>query len=259
MSKDLVERAAAVARERFSGASAQASETEARVLAALRTRSQRRTRLPVLAVPLIAALLASVAWAGASEGTRARLKAAVYELVTPHGASRERSPVHEAASAPALPVTPPAPASAPLSESNEAPLTHKPPGVALRAPGRAAPAIPSTTAAPPAIAASATAESGATTPESDALYRAAHQAQFGGHDAALALMLWDRYLAAAPNGSLSLEARYNRAIALARLGRNTEAISALEPFARGDYGPYRQSDASSLLEALRNKSAPLDH
>jgi hypothetical protein len=55
---------------------------------------------------------------------------------------------------------------------------------------------------------------------------------------------------------LSPEARYNRAIALARLGRNAEAAAALEPFARGDYGAYRQSEANALLNALRPSATP---
>ncbi|MEP7053400.1 MAG: hypothetical protein ABJB12_23755, partial [Pseudomonadota bacterium] len=92
--------------------------------------------------------------------------------------------------------------------------------------------------------------------EINALYRAAHHAQFGGGDPAQTLTLWDRYLAAAPNGSLSPEARYNRAITLARLGRNSEAASALEPFARGDYGAYRRSEANALLSVLRRASPP---
>jgi tetratricopeptide (TPR) repeat protein len=89
--------------------------------------------------------------------------------------------------------------------------------------------------------------------EREALFRAADRAQFTERDPARAFELWDRYLAAAPNGSLSPEARYNRAIALARLGRKPEAVQALEPFARGDYGPYRQVEASALVKAL---SAP---
>ena len=84
-----------------------------------------------------------------------------------------------------------------------------------------------------------------------ALYRAAHRAQFAGGDQAHALALWDRYLSAAPNGSLSPEARYNRAITLIRLGRTVEAAQALEPFARGDYGSYRKPEAQALLRTFR--------
>ena len=88
------------------------------------------------------------------------------------------------------------------------------------------------------------------------LYRTAHRAQFSGGDPSQAVLLWDRYLAAAPNGSLSPEARYNRAIALARLGRKAEAATALEPFARGDYGGYRKTEAELLLGVLRPAAPP---
>ena len=87
-------------------------------------------------------------------------------------------------------------------------------------------------------------------PDSEALFRAANHAQFSSHDPAAAMNLWDRYLSAAPNGSLAPEARYNRAIDLTQLGRKAEAAAALQPFARGDYGTYRQSEAQQLLKAL---------
>jgi TolA-binding protein len=85
----------------------------------------------------------------------------------------------------------------------------------------------------------------------DSLYRFAHRAQFEARDYSVAAEAWDRYLAAAPNGTFAPEARWSRAIALVRLGRNTEAANALEPFARGDYGPYRRDEARSLLATLK--------
>jgi hypothetical protein len=89
-------------------------------------------------------------------------------------------------------------------------------------------------------------------PDLDALYREAHEAHFVRHDPAAALAAWDHYLAAAGSGGrMSLEARYNRAIALVRLGRRDEARQALEPFARGEYGGYRREDAARLLASLR--------
>jgi len=48
---------------------------------------------------------------------------------------------------------------------------------------------------------------------------------------------------------LVLEARYNRAICLVRLGRRAGARAALAPFASGAYGGYRQEDARALLDA----------
>jgi hypothetical protein len=82
------------------------------------------------------------------------------------------------------------------------------------------------------------------------LYRAAHRAHFQEHDSARALTAWNEYLRAAPNGSFAMEARYNRALCLVRLSRAAEARSALEPFAKGQYGGYRQADAQKLIDAL---------
>ena len=62
-----------------------------------------------------------------------------------------------------------------------------------------------------------------------------------------ALDAWDRYLAMG-TGSLSVEARYNRAIALAHLGRRAAAIAALRPFADGETGSYRQAEAQALID-----------
>ena len=88
-------------------------------------------------------------------------------------------------------------------------------------------------------------------PDLDALYRDAHEVHFVRRDPAAALTAWDRYIAAAgANGRMTLEARYNRAMALVRLGRNDEARSALQPFARGEFGGYRREDAARLLESL---------
>jgi hypothetical protein len=85
-----------------------------------------------------------------------------------------------------------------------------------------------------------------------AMFRAAHDLHFKRHDTTAALAAWDAYLATAPAGKLAVEARYNRALALVRLGRRDEAIAALAPFERGDIAPagYRQREARALLRAL---------
>jgi hypothetical protein len=83
------------------------------------------------------------------------------------------------------------------------------------------------------------------------LYARAHDLHFRGHDPVRALAAWDRYLAAAPGdvrAGLVLEARYNRAICLLRLGRRDEARAALRPFAAGAWGEYRRNEARALLE-----------
>lgn len=87
--------------------------------------------------------------------------------------------------------------------------------------------------------------------DADALYREAHDAHFVRRDPAAALAAWDRYLAAAgPGGRFTLEARYNRAISLVRLGRRDDAAAALRPFANGEYGGYRRDEAAQLLRTL---------
>jgi hypothetical protein len=76
---------------------------------------------------------------------------------------------------------------------------------------------------------------------------------FHGDDPARALAAWDRYLAVASQdirGGFVLEARYNRAICLFRLGQREEARQALQPFADGRWGAYRRDDAQALLDEL---------
>lgn len=101
---------------------------------------------------------------------------------------------------------------------------------------------------PPALAAPRRAI--AVDPAERRAYDAAHALHFEARDAAAAITAWDAYLAAYPRGRFATEARYNRALALVRLGRRDEAIAALQPFARGDHGRYRRREAASLLEAL---------
>lgn len=108
----------------------------------------------------------------------------------------------------------------------------------------------------PAPASAASAVTGAAEPpvNIDRLYREAHQAHFAGGDANAALAAWDRYLAAAgPGARMRVEAQYNRAIALARLSRTREALTALRPFANGDYGNYRRDEARALVESLESR------
>ena len=86
----------------------------------------------------------------------------------------------------------------------------------------------------------------------EALYRRAHELHFHGGDPQATLAAWDAYLAAEPNGRFSVDARYNRALLLIRLGRYDEARGALAPFARGEVEPagYHQSEAEQLVERL---------
>ena len=85
----------------------------------------------------------------------------------------------------------------------------------------------------------------------EALYRAAHEAHFRGGDPAKALAAWDAYLAAEASGRFAIEARYNRALVLARLGRYADARTALAPFAAGEIeNGYRRDEANKLVERI---------
>jgi hypothetical protein len=121
---------------------------------------------------------------------------------------------------------------------------------------RSAPPVPppeSPSAAPAASGAVPAARAVTPGPDPQALYAQAHSLHFHDHDPARALAAWDRYLAVASHdirGGLVLEARYNRAICLVRLGRREEARQALQPFADGQWGDYRRDDAQALLGDL---------
>ena len=81
-------------------------------------------------------------------------------------------------------------------------------------------------------------------------YRLAHEAHFIRKDPSAALAAWNEYLAQAPKGRLAVEARYNRALCLSKLGRTREAKRALLPFLSGAYGSYRTEEAQALISTI---------
>ena len=225
--------------------------TRSRVMASLHQGTvRRRTRVAFL-LPIAATLGTVSAW-GAASGKAPE----IWDTVT-------RTLGLKASSEPAS-LAPPARlerSSAGLRRSAE--VAAKPrPAVAAAAPAEpepgAAPEAPEPSAAERSAAAVAVPEasaSAAVRPKAapdptHELYRRAHQAHFAEHDPGRALGLWEEYLRAAPRGRFAVEARYNRALCLVRLGRHAEARAALEPFAKGAVGSYRQHEAEQLLEAL---------
>jgi hypothetical protein len=224
MSDELLTRATKALRESTDDLEARddGALTLARVERSLRTNgasaaSRRRKWTRFVAMPIAAVFLVLSAWASAS----GRLG---HWLRLSSGRDVERT-IAEAPSAPeprpTAAITPPPPAPAPASASASASASA--PALA-RAP---APADP------------------------DALYRAAHDTHFSRHDYPAAVAAWDAYLASAgPGGRFTLEARYNRAVALVKSGRRTEARAALQPFADGEYGGYRRDEARDLLHTL---------
>lgn len=159
------------------------------------------------------------------------------------------------------PVTAVADASAPSSEwQPEAAVREhsvsptRVPARAARPPRRATPAVKAP--APPLETSRSTpptqdagASSSVLPEQRRMLYIEAHRQHFRGSPEQ-ALAAWDAFLATAPAGQVLLEARYNRAVTLLRLGRRSEAAAALAAFARGEHGGFRQREAQQLLEQL---------
>jgi len=83
-----------------------------------------------------------------------------------------------------------------------------------------------------------------------ALYRQAHELHFSGADRQRTLAAWDTYLRTFPRGTFAPEARLNRAVCLAQLGRQTEAERVLTDIERGRFGRDGRGQARKLLEAL---------
>ena len=155
-------------------------------------------------------------------------------------------------SPPPLPAQPVAPAVAPQRSVHRPAPGPRPLAMSLD-PRPAQPEIPPPEAVPtppPPVTAPPPPRRAAATVE--VLYRRAHELHFHGGDPAAALAAWDAYLAAEPDGRFAVDARYNRALMLVRLGRYGEARAALAPYARGEVSPagYRQAEAEQLVERI---------
>lgn len=243
MKHDLLDAATRALRDEHEGEGDGARFTRARVMASLHGgKIRRRTRWAFL-VPIAACLLAGTAF-GAATGRLPGLFEVAKRLV---GASRDphalparsrdvtmAKPVARAASAIAAPAAPSAVASAASPDA---------------APSFERPSMPDTQPSPSATRPAAPSSAAFRDTDGD-LYRLAHEAHFVRHDYAQALRAWEAYLTAAPSGRFAVEARYNRAICLLRLGRDAEARKALEPFASAPAGAYRESEARALLSEL---------
>ena len=241
MSDDLLERATRALSAQYSPekASSHADIGSRRLARSLAAGRAFRARLQVGALVAAASFIGLTAWAAASGRLPRWLRPTNLDQVGSPVASFDgevRTPAAGREVAP--PVAPPA--HSPTEETAPRPLPL--------------PSVPTSHRRAMEIVANGQPVSSATSPSADldALYRDAHDAHFVRRDAQAALAAWDRYIASAgANGRMTLEARYNRAIALVRLGRNDEAKAALEPFARGEFGGYRRDDAARLLGSLR--------
>jgi hypothetical protein len=235
--------------DQASAPSPDASRTRSLVLLRA-SRRERRSRLVVMLAPIAAVVGISTAWASTHEG--AVVWTRVAGLVGAFEAKSERhgsKPVEVPVALPVAPVPQAAAESPGPMTSAEVPVLRiddlpRARAVSLERRGAAERPVPE----PEAQAAPH-----ASLPVDDdapRLYAAAHHAHFVARDPAEALRAWDEFLAFAPDDPLAPEARYNRALTLVRLDRRAEARGALEPFAHGAYGSYRQREARALIDAL---------
>lgn len=236
------------------GRSERAPRTRARIVAQAVARARTRRRAVVLAAPLAAVLVASTAWAAAT-GRLPR----VWELLVARRAETTAAPPSRTTATAPSSSSSSSPRVAEDAAAEEAPVASvAPPPAPLPSPATPGASSPSSApvAAPRARLAAAASASASISAAEQELYDRAHKAHFVDRDPAAALRGWDAYLAAYPHGALALEARYNRAIALVRLGRRDEAREALAPFADGSFGGYRRREARGLLDALEADAAP---
>lgn len=241
MSDDILEQATRALRAETEGNDDSARFTRSRILrSAHRTERRRRSYIAFL-LPIAAVLVGSTAFA-ASGGVSWKAVARAIGLAEPAPTPAPPAPQPPAPKAafvvPAPPKAEPEPEPKlepepePVPETENAKRTPPPP--TIKSTKRTGPVAPPEDLSDPEIA----------------LYRKAHQLHFGGGTPAAALAAWDGYLAKSPRGRFSAEASYNRAIALARLGRTAEAKAALQPFASGNYGSYRKESAEKLIQGL---------
>ncbi len=252
--EQMLDRAAAALREQTGApaASEQVAATRARILRSHAELARPpRTRATVWLAAAAAAFVVlggSTAWA--------LWTGRVDEWLAPRPTPTASPP--SSVALPLPPTTPlpmPLPEPAPLPDPGPAPDTSGAPALAPEAPDGPTSAVAAGEPVGASIGASSAPSSSLVEhdevdPRERAAYRVAHRLHFEEHDASGALEAWDRYLATYPRGRFALEASYNRALCLVRLGRTAEARAALAPFAEGTHGGYRRHEASELLDAL---------
>jgi hypothetical protein len=232
MSDDLLERASRALRKEGEPTEEAVQRNRARVLDSMRTEKRRRTRLFYVAFPIAAVLVGTTAWAASTGRLRALWPASKQDppvAVAPPPPHVEPPPPHYAPPPPHYaPPPPPEPEPPPVEAPKSAPVPRPP------------------------VAPSAPVEDASSTDL--ALYQVAHKLHFNDKNYAAAIGAWDEYLRGSPSGAFVVEARYNRAICLLKLGRKAEAKVALQPFADGKVaGGYRQEEAQRLLERLASE------
>jgi len=254
MSDELLGKAARALREAGDLDEQEAALVRARILSTVADRNRKRARKLTLLLPLAAVLVGTTALAATNEGFSRAVRSFVASLVDADDDSAGTEAIESAPARPNRRVDPPREPEVELameeapSAAEAEPLPE--PVVEMPAP----PAPPSTTRETPRAAdpepEPAPPPEAAPHPADLARFERAYKLHFIDKDYEHALLAWEGYLRTSPGGPLAIEARYNRAMALVRLGRNEEARSALEPFARGAFGGYRQNEAQAILSAL---------
>lgn len=236
----------------------QVNETRRRILGSLHEGDRRRHQRWAFALPLAAVFIGSTAWAGAS----GKLPEIVKSLASVFTRAGDNEPVQQSPSLPPVSSTrtsgqanrsvapqpkPAAAASDDTEVSEEARPTADAPVKPSPPPVRPNPPPPRQVQVPREVDAKS---------EAFDLYKRAHRAHFQKHDCVAAISGYEAYLNAAPQGRFRLEASYNRALCLVRMGHREQARQALRPFAEGRFGTYRQSEAERLLDALAEGDNP---
>jgi hypothetical protein len=260
MSEDLLREATRAVRETTVDSSNSGGFTRMRIMHSLHGVRRRRMTRVVVWAPLAAVLAGATA--AAATGQAARVWLAIERAVVsdPRDSAVQKPPPVARTAQPGAHA--PVPAKAPTPEptpSEEIAANDTPEPSVVEPEPEHAPADDEIVARP----ARSEGQTATTRPSAEdvasarelELYRAAHRDHFQQHDCPRAVLAWERYLAEAPRGRFTLEARYNRALCLVRLGREAEAAAALRPFARGSFGGYRQSDARALLDALESQDS----
>ena len=218
--------------------------TRTRVLAEVRRKKRQHALKVTFAIPLAAILVGSAAWAVTGQAIPASLQRITETLGF-------RSSIKEPSR------------NKPLNPTATRSITTKSAEQAVSPPKPVVPIVPEAFEAKAPEnqrpvrgnqhRGSTTAHDDLLTERELSLYETAHQAHFVEKNYDKAFTAWDNYLTNVRNGRFAVEARYNRAICLLRLGHFAEARKALEPFAAGRYGNYRKSEANLLIEGLSTK------
>jgi hypothetical protein len=246
MKTDILQQAARALREETAASDEAARFTRARVMGSLHRGKRRRRWHVTLLVPIAAVLAGGTAWGAWGHGFRWRAISTVVGLETespsvPAPAPKIATRVSKRMLSPRVSLAPSVPASVSPASVGVAP--------AFRATSVEPRVKPFKSDLGPSGIQRSDPSSSVPDPELE-LYRVAHHAHFAGGNASAALGAWDAYLRKSTRRRFALEANYNRAICLVRLGRKAEARRALEPFASGAHGSYRRQESQALLDAL---------